>query len=56
MRLFFKGLVVLACVIPTLPAAGADSESRFIRIERNENGDFVALQTAIAKYLPAGGQ
>ena len=56
MRLIFKALLVLACLIPTLPAAGADSESRFIRIQRNENRDPVALQTAIAKYVPAGGQ
>ena len=53
MRLIFKALLVLACLIPTLPAAGADSESRFIRIQRNENRDPVALQTAIAKYVPA---
>ena len=33
MRLIFKALLVLACLIPTLPAAGADySEARFIRI------------------------
>src|SRR5262249_24662438 len=51
-----KALLVLACRIPTLRAAGADSESRFIRIQRNENRDPVALQTAIAKYVPAGGQ
>ena len=44
--------MVLACLIPTLPAAGAD----FIRIERNENRDPAALQTAIAKYVPTGGQ
>jgi hypothetical protein len=56
MRLIFKTLLVLACLIPTLPAAGADSESRFIRIQRNENWDPVALQTAIAKYVPAGGE
>ena len=52
MRLILKVLVVLVCLIPTLPAAGAD----FIRIERNENRDPTALQTAIAKYVPAGGQ
>ena len=52
MRLILKALLVLASLIPTLPAAGAD----FIRIERNENRDPVALQTAIAKYVPAGGQ
>jgi len=56
MRLIFKTLLVLGCLIPTLPAAGADSESRFIRIQRNENRDPVALQTAIAKYVPAGGE
>ena len=57
MRLIFKALLVLSCLIPTLPAAGADySEARFIRIQRNENRDPVALQTAIAKYLPAGGE
>jgi hypothetical protein len=56
MRLIFKTLLVLACLIPTLPAAGADSEFRFIRIQRNENWDPVALQTAIAKYVPAGGE
>src|SRR5499426_450239 len=56
MRLIFKALLVLACLIPTLPAVGADSESRFIRIQRNENRDPVALQTVIAKYVPAGGE
>jgi hypothetical protein len=56
MRLIFKTLLVLACLIQTLPAAGADSESRFIRIQWNENRDPVALQTAIAKYVPAGGE
>src|SRR2546430_236919 len=52
MRLIFKALLVLGCLIPTLPAACAD----FIRIERNENRDPAALQTAIAKYVPAAGQ
>jgi hypothetical protein len=52
MRLIFKALLVLGCLIPTLPAACAD----FIRLERNENRDPAALQTAIAKYVPAGGQ
>jgi len=54
MRLIFKALLVLACLIPTLPAAGADSESRFIRIQRNENREPVALQTVVAKYVLAG--
>src|SRR5215471_6355386 len=56
MRLIFKALLVLACLIPTLPAAGADSESRFIRIQRNENREPVALQTVVAKYVPAGSE
>jgi hypothetical protein len=56
MRLIFKALLVLACLIPTLPAVGADSESRFIRVQRNENRDPAALQTAITKYVPAGGE
>src|SRR5215469_10258469 len=56
MRLIFKALLVLACLLLTLPAVGANSESRFIRIQRNENRDPVTLQTAIAKYVPAGGE
>ena len=57
MRLIFKALLVLACLIPTLPAAGADFRNpEFIRIQRNENRDPVALQTAIAKYVPAGSE
>ncbi|HKD43290.1 MAG TPA: hypothetical protein VKB87_23610 [Myxococcaceae bacterium] len=57
MRLIFKALLVLACLITTLPAVGADFRNpEFIRIQRNENRDPVALQTAIAKYVPAGGE
>jgi hypothetical protein len=57
MRLIFKALLVLACLIPTLPAAGADFRNpEFIRIQRNENRNPVALQTAIAKYVPTGGE
>ena len=56
MRLIFKALLILACLAPTLPAAGADIESRFIRIERNENREPVALQSVIAKYVPASSQ
>ena len=37
-----------------LLAVGANSESKFIRFQRNENRDPVALQTAIAKYIAAG--
>ena len=57
MRLMLKALFVLAYLIPTLPAAGADlRNSEFIRIQRNENRDPVVLQTTIAKYLPGGGE
>jgi hypothetical protein len=56
MRLIIKTLLVLLCLVPTLPAAGADTETRFIRIERDANREPVALSTAIGKYLPASGQ
>jgi hypothetical protein len=56
MRSFFKAVLLLACLFPSLPAAGADSESRFIRVQRNENREPVALQTVTAKYVPAGGE
>jgi len=56
MRLTIKTLLVLVCLLQTLAAAGADTVSRFIRIQRNENRDPVALQTVIAKYAPAGQQ
>ena len=57
MRLKSKVLLVLACLLPTLPAAGAEhSETRFIRIQRNENREPVALQTAVAKYSPASSE
>jgi hypothetical protein len=56
MRLIIKTLFVLICLVPTLPAAGADTETRFIRIERDANRDPVALLTAIAKYSPVSGE
>jgi hypothetical protein len=56
MRLITKTLFVLICLVPTLPAAGADTETRFIRIERDANRDPVALLTAIAKYSPVSGE
>jgi hypothetical protein len=55
-RLILKTLLVLVCLVPTLPAAATESASRFIRIQRTENRDPVALQTVIAKYVPASGQ
>jgi hypothetical protein len=56
MRLIPKTLFVLICLVPTLPAAGADTETRFIRIERDAKRDPVALLTAIAKYSPVSGE
>ena len=48
-----KALLVLVFLLPTLAAAQATPES-FIRIERDENREPVALQTVIAKYVPVG--
>jgi hypothetical protein len=48
-----KALLVLVFLLPTLAAAQPTPES-FIRIERDENREPVALQTAIAKYVPVG--
>jgi len=56
MRLITKTLFVLICLVPTLPAAGVDTETRFIRIERDAKRDPVALLTAIAKYSPVSGE
>jgi hypothetical protein len=57
MRLILKTLLVLTCLLSTLPVAGADySEARFIRLQRNENREPVALQTVIAKYVPASNE
>ena len=56
MRSLVKALLVLACLVPTLcSAADSDTESRFIRIQRNEKQEPVALQTATVKYVPANG-
>ena len=48
-----KALLVLVFLLPTLAAAQPTPEF-FIRIERGENREPVALQTAIAKYVPVG--
>src|SRR5689334_22398021 len=57
MRVIFKALLVLTCLIPTLPAAGADySEARFIRIKRNENLEPVALRTILANYVTVSSE
>ena len=51
-----KALLVLVFLLPTLAAAEPTSESRFIRIQRNETRDPVALQTVTAKYVPISGE
>ena len=51
-----KALLVLVFLLPTLAAAESTAESRFIRIQRDENREPVALQTAIAKYVPISGE
>ena len=51
-----KALLVLIFLLPTLAAAQPTPESDFIRIQRDQNREPVALQTAIAKYVPVNGQ
>jgi hypothetical protein len=48
-----KALLVLVFLLPALAAAQPTPEP-FIRIERDGNREPVALQTAIAKYVPVG--
>ena len=48
-----KALLVLVFLLPTLATAQPTVES-FIRIERDGNREPVALQTAVAKYVPVG--
>jgi hypothetical protein len=48
-----KALFVLVLLLPTFAAAQPTPES-FIRIDRDGNREPVALQTAIARYVPAG--
>src|SRR6476661_5320415 len=50
-----KALVVLLFLPPTLAAAEPNLESSFLRIQRDESREPVALQTVIAKYVPASG-
>ena len=50
-----KTLLVLLFLAPTLAAADLNPESSFLRIQRDESREPVALQTVIAKYVPASG-
>ena len=46
-------LLVLLFLAPTLAAAEPNPESSFLRIQRDESREPVALQSVIAKYVPA---
>src|SRR5690349_12029449 len=48
-----QALLVLLFLAPTLAAAESNPESSFLRIQRDESREPVALQTAIAQYVPA---
>jgi hypothetical protein len=50
-----KALLVLLFLAPTPAAAELNSGFSFLRIQRDESREPVALQTVIAKYLPASG-
>ena len=50
-----KALLVLLFLAPTLTAAEPNPEASFLRIQRSENREPVALQTVIAKYVPDSG-
>lgn len=50
-----KALLVLLFLAPTLAAAEPNPGSSFLRIQRDESREPVALQTVIAKYVPASG-
>jgi hypothetical protein len=50
-----KALLVLLFLAPTLAAAEPNPESSFLRIQRDGSREPVALQTVIAKYVPASG-
>jgi hypothetical protein len=52
--LLAQGLVALTFLLPTLPALAAEPNA-FIRIERSERKEPVALQTAITKYVGSPG-
>ena len=51
----FKALLVLLFLAPTLAATEPNPESSFLRIQRDQSRAPVALQTVIAKYVPASG-
>ena len=52
---FFKSMLVLILLVPTLTAADPKPE-KFLRVQRDADKEPVALETVIAHYLPAGGE
>src|SRR6185436_7576009 len=51
-----KALLVLLFLAPTLAAAEPNPASSFLRIQRDESREPAALQTVIAKYVPASSE
>lgn len=56
MQKLMKSLLVLACLVPNLAAASTETDTGFVRIQRDEDREPVALQTAITRYVPASGK
>ena len=50
-----KALLVLLFLAPTLAASEPNPESSFLHVQRDAGREPVALQTVIAKYVPASG-
>src|ERR1700741_2648233 len=50
-----KTMLVLLFLAPTLATAEPNPDSSFLPIQRDKSREPVALQTAIAKYVPASG-
>jgi hypothetical protein len=50
-----KALLMLLFLAPMLATAEPNPESSFLRIQRDGSREAVALQTVIAKYVPASG-
>src|ERR1044071_9779787 len=52
---FITTLLMLLFLAPTPAAAEPNPGSSFLRIQRDESREPVALQTVIAKYVPVSG-
>ena len=55
MHLIMSFLLMLALLTPTSATAQSTTLSNFVRIDRDSKGAPAALQTAVAKYVPASG-